>query len=640
MYLGATDGKGTAGSAKVFDLTRQPSFVANVSQEFWENRVAATNLRPAQTRIPEVPDQTEFLKRWYEFHRGYRIVTREDGSEERIAVLGEDFKDVSPGHLPRTLDELRAGQERSAADQHQYVVVQEQPVNDGPSLEDTLDQMFDAADAEASNELRSHPIATADPAPTTTVNVAGQVMQGANSRNREYQNRRIASLRRELHRMRHGVERVIAGLRELGESVPDSTEATGRLAQLDRSLDSILGERTAATTRNGQNGQSSVASATTTNAQARNIQGIQQRLEEATARHTEAEQARRDAVAELDEVERHLALARTAREEAVSNLDGADVEFRHSRQQLNQLQRERRTTENYVRLFGTREDIEQQGADYESPIGGLFNRAWERFRMAEQTRQEERTLRQVLEDERQVQQAAHASSSDGRAPAAVPDTDFDTQLSEYYAMLRQQPWIHPTQPPQSTFPSSMLDAVRPTGGATLPTTGALDHPSGETSGIEPGRMTVLDRLLQNTSEPERSTIIRRMVENGTAQALQNSDPYTFLSQLRESQGPTIDFEEDSDDTVSEDGHRGLDVEDDNRPDPKTDEQMTVRMDCKVCYTQLADTACLPCGHLVLCQWCSEQHSPVMEHDRTRPRRPANCPVCRKRIKQKVRIYRA
>lgn len=66
-------------------------------KEFWANRVEAAGLDPRQTRIPEVPDQAPFLARWYEFHQGFRVVTREDGSEERIAVLGEDLRDVAPG---------------------------------------------------------------------------------------------------------------------------------------------------------------------------------------------------------------------------------------------------------------------------------------------------------------------------------------------------------------------------------------------------------------------------------------------------------------------------------------------------------------------------------------------------------------
>jgi hypothetical protein len=81
--------------------------------EFWTNRLAATDppLEMAQTRIPEIPDQTEFLERWYEFHQGYRMAKLDDGTEQRMSVIGEPLKEVTPGFLPRTLDQLRAGVE-------------------------------------------------------------------------------------------------------------------------------------------------------------------------------------------------------------------------------------------------------------------------------------------------------------------------------------------------------------------------------------------------------------------------------------------------------------------------------------------------------------------------------------------------
>ena len=90
----------------------------------------------------------------------------------------------------------------------------------------------------------------------------------------------------------------------------------------------------------------------------------------------------------------------------------------------------------------------------------------------------------------------------------------------------------------------------------------------------------------------------------------------------------------------EDQEQGLDAKDSGRPEPKTEEEMEVKLECRICYSQVADVACLPCGHLVMCKWCSEQHSPTMQHDRTRPRRAAGCPVCRKGIRQKVRVFRA
>ena len=137
-----------------------------------------------------------------------------------------------------------------------------------------------------------------------------------------------------------------------------------------------------------------------------------------------------------------------------------------------------------------------------------------------------------------------------------------------------------------------------------------------------------------------------MRENGTAQALEQPSTNGMFD-LHRRQGASATFfgshtYTESDGSADEDEEgatQGLDIADTGRPDPKEDDEMVLKLDCKVCYTQTADTACLPCGHLVMCQWCSEQHSPALHHDRTRPRVPANCPVCRKRIKQKVRIYR-
>jgi hypothetical protein len=96
----------------------------------------------------------------------------------------------------------------------------------------------------------------------------------------------------------------------------------------------------------------------------------------------------------------------------------------------------------------------------------------------------------------------------------------------------------------------------------------------------------------------------------------------------------------SESSEEEDQEQGLDAKDSGRPEPKTEEEMEVKLECRICYSQVADVACLPCGHLVMCKWCSEQHSPTMQHDRTRPRRAAGCPVCRKGIRQKVRVFRA
>lgn len=835
----------------------------------------ASGLRSGQTRIPERPDQTDFLERWYEFHRGYRIVTKDDGTEERIAVLGEDFRDVSPGFLPRTLEELRERRERSAMEEHEREVARrilqeaansEQAETTAPSLEETLDQMFDAASLEEGRP----PVATRH-VPESN-NIHAQAMAPAASRNREYQARRVAALRRELHRMRNGIERVITGLRDLGQDVPDHSDASNRLSNLGQTLDDI------SAIPDEEEADRAIASV---NVLDRNVATTQtdRTLANAQIRIDEARQ-------QMDEAERN-------RDQARAELDLAEQEFRTSQSRLRRLQQEQRTAENYMRLFGTREEMAAQGENYESPIGGMFTRAYERFHVAEEVRREERTLRQVLEDEARSggEEAANrlneleARSRDvwgvPRPPAhaelrqttvpeyttsrpqphrlrgASPGNDLNPRgdelaLEEYYGLLRRQNWsseaiadgppetpavlgsavsanedIDTTSPGpnearlrdrdreldarfvlislldddtidlptnvaredlrrllQALIDSNLGDTDKQTISELLASpdvawkvglpaernrrrrargeaiTFSEDAFENATAGIVvmhnvecmaeafqqsaqvrsqaadltgPARLAMCYRLQhgqrniddhrvlvqmlrsdatiglardaieqnQNRNiEPQVEALQRRreavrqgdhsraeldasrqatrtlalaagraafragpaalleqmanrdeatraaydrLQENGfTPSALAAARPlgdtfYRTLSLHDFNASPTAtDSEPDSDDDA-----KGLDAKDTGRPEePLDDEQMTFKLDCQICYTQLADIACLPCGHLVMCKWCSEQHSPTLAHDKTRPRRAAGCPVCRKAIRQKVRVFRS
>ncbi|KXS96361.1 hypothetical protein AC578_3085 [Pseudocercospora eumusae] len=384
-------------------------------KEFWENRVNASGLRPAQTRIPEVPDQSEFLARWYEFHQGYRIIRNDDGSEERVAVLGEDLRHVDPGVLPRTLEEMRAGRERSELEDQERLQRQqrqgtneEQSVDNGPSLDEALDEMYQAAEDEAREGEATRNT-------TNTANVHAQAMTSIGSRNREYQARRIAALRRELHRMRNGIERVISGLRDLGEEVP----ASSRLSELGRTLENI-GETT--TQEQTQQALSDINALTETPAT------------------TQSDRTLFNMQTRVDEARNHVNESRRNRDQAALELDAAEQDFRTSQSRLRQLQTEQRTTENYMRLFGTREEMQAQGDDYESPIGGMFSRAYERFRAAEEVRREERTLRQILEDEQRA-----------------GGEDVMTRLAELEARDRDV-WGVPTSgaPSERPFPNTTL----------------------------------------------------------------------------------------------------------------------------------------------------------------------------------------
>lgn len=878
-------------------------------KEFWQNRVEASGLRPGQTRIPECPDQTEFLQRWYEFHQRYRIVRKDDGSEERIAVLGEDFRDVSPGVLPRTLEELRAGRARSELEERereanrQLQETIEVPIQaSGPNLDETLDGLFQAAATEDSQES----VPTVRPADrsqssTETVsavspsNVHAQSMAPARSQNREYQARRIAALRRELHRMRSGIERVITGLRDLGEDVPDHREASQRLTTLGNTLDSISPPSREEADQAISTVNALTSSTDSNNQGDRTLARIQVRVDEARRQYEEA---------------------RRNRDQAQSELDVAEQEVQSSQSRLRQLQNQRRTTENYIRLFGTREEMIAQGENYESPIGGLFTRAWERFRVAEEARREEDTLRQVLEDEERIasegvmerlaaleardrdvwgvpqSQEASARSlrnnvdartlsesasagttqegmtrlnepratpgarqeSDNSGPMNVdhlssnelrdqsrrltsalntarsqlftaevdmvgdsrifggppgerldedPYTNNDRGLDALYvfsallgneamqsaarllplpdinqrvieALLRsvndnsltgadrelldailtadtivwgiclpaernrrrRQRGEHVTFTPDAhglaaaghavmhdieimaecfqmssemrnrsvlSPPAKLAMLYRLQRGerssddrailcnmleddATVSRAREIHEESyGQSNAEESVRRQELEShrrqaarqgdhsrseldsqrrathtaalaasraamvagpaaLLQRMAERDEETraAYQRLQENGFA------PPDTMTSRrLRDTFFRPINLDDftaspsASDEGESDGEGRGLDAKDSGRPDePLTEEEMTVVLDCRICYSQKAEICTLPCGHLTMCRWCSDQHSPTLQHDRTRPRRAANCPVCRKAIKQKVKVIRA
>jgi hypothetical protein len=74
----------------------------------------------------------------------------------------------------------------------------------------------------------------------------------------------------------------------------------------------------------------------------------------------------------------------------------------------------------------------------------------------------------------------------------------------------------------------------------------------------------------------------------------------------------------------------------DRPAPKTEAEMTKVLACQVCYQQVADIAVVPCGHMVMCQWCADVVVPI-KHSHI-PTRPTKCPMCRRRVKQRFKVH--
>ncbi|KAL2856261.1 hypothetical protein BJX68DRAFT_205131 [Aspergillus pseudodeflectus] len=81
--------------------------------------------------------------------------------------------------------------------------------------------------------------------------------------------------------------------------------------------------------------------------------------------------------------------------------------------------------------------------------------------------------------------------------------------------------------------------------------------------------------------------------------------------------------------------KGLDIPQNDRPEPKETEELTLNMECKVCMAQLIDTVLLPCGHAILCRWCADQQFPTYKGQ---IKSKAPCPMCRETVRQRHRIY--
>ncbi|KAK2814501.1 hypothetical protein FQN49_008167 [Arthroderma sp. PD_2] len=83
---------------------------------------------------------------------------------------------------------------------------------------------------------------------------------------------------------------------------------------------------------------------------------------------------------------------------------------------------------------------------------------------------------------------------------------------------------------------------------------------------------------------------------------------------------------------------GIDTKKDGRPEPKEAEKLKINMECKVCMSQVVDTVLIPCGHAALCRWCADQYFPPPIESILVERRIQECPVCRKPVEQKLRIF--
>lgn len=250
--------------------------------------------------------------------------------------------------------------------------------------------------------------------------------------------------------------------------------------------------------------------------------------------------------------------------------------------------------ERFARIFGTREDIERD--DYESPIASMYYRAYTRYLEAEETRAAGDTDVAEADSERHdlenqiLQSTIAASRRREPAPANVPRGAFQTTAD----------WSNRTHSPLE--PLALQDPAQ-----TPVTRQTSTAPVTTTEPVPPARET------------------REAME-----ALEYSDMPRAARAILENVMQTLDLTP-----------RGISIELDmdkqNRPPPLEDADMTRSLSCRVCYSQLADVALLPCGHMVLCTWCADTIVPV-KHSHIPISSQCACPVCKKTVKQRYRIH--
>ena len=255
--------------------------------------------------------------------------------------------------------------------------------------------------------------------------------------------------------------------------------------------------------------------------------------------------------------------------------------------------------ERFARVFGSREELEQD--DYESPLTQMYTRAYARQRQADQRRADGTEIAPPL---------------DGLSPQ--DRREIEEQL--LWGVMRESQSFAETLEPESQVWSyaprrpnlENNDVSRP----DLDLEMILAMPGGGDAATRPATVASALEILSNVRasallEPGmRSTRLQHRFAEARA-FLRVEPPQPEL--------PLVSLDSQPD-----------------RPEPKTDAEMTKVLACQVCYQQLADVAVLPCGHMVMCQWCADVVVPV-KHGHI-PVRPTKCPMCRKQVKQRFKIH--
>ena len=629
---------------------------------FWDTRTATARMEPRQAKIPFVPDQTDFVNTWHDWHRGFRRLDLGNGVETFQHLTGQPLNEVLIGHLPVPVDGGSPYHPRAI----KWIVVPDIPAGLFPSQQEAVsipdeDRLFDSDDEESgSDQTMSNQIPT-NANSTSEINNQASLATSSDPNNLSLNLSHARNLRNTLQRLNSlssFISSASVRLRQLLD-LPEFLSTEGDdLREIIEEL-TIMEEETQRLT-------------------------LHQRILRSLRLNGPRNSSRQSPVTSNQETNpstSHVTLNQT-------NTTTGPI---RSRQERTVTAAERMAT-----VFGTREEVQQ--ADYESPVALMFNtqHVWrtridrlhqeesERHRvMAALQRYIIRRMRLPRPSSQRIPITTSASSPfgnlsngnevsgygqprpfDNTFPQQTNDTDMDTFLDPVQrlvlARLRSNlpfpEWIsrlnydHRLIEVAAEYTQGLAETLSNgyPNPSPLPDEYASDaiqnliqelleciypRQSGESLRTYIARIrlenTPSPRVEQDHQRTQATTIVGGNMNATTQRAREHHD-------LAQQAAPIT-----SQDMIRSFRPRSHPLEPSRRPleppgPPLAPSETMVQLQCIACLEQIANITLVPCGHLLMCRWCSEQHATVRD-DQGRLL-GTTCPLCRQKIKQRLRIW--
>jgi Zinc finger, C3HC4 type (RING finger) len=454
---------------------------------------------------------------------------------------------------------------------------------------------------------------------------------------------RIARLRTELQGVRTGIQRIVSGLHDLNETThQQELAAHGSLAPFTMSTRS---ERSPPRTS-----RSIFQGNLEASAWAGNVPSPPRFQNPSTARNHPRLDTVRPRPSGQDPMlrNRQRAYLESDQQRQSTTLNtGGDTAARNSHGRMGR--------DNPFLPLGTREEVERP--DYQNAVANMYGSAWGEYRNAELSRQGRASGASnaaSTADPRQ-QMIANPLMNPPTLPAYIPTFVPNGSLNGMPAYLNPLGPAGNTAASAMSMNTSLRYPQRESNVGPPPTRWSLQSMTPAASNRRQQNLGAPDRgmgssestsSIRRTSDASRRAAYRGESEGGSfGRGLDVSSvdmltarsvyPYTLPAGTSRDQHvgeyPVRETESESESEPL------LTFDTQDRPPPLQPDAMVVNMACSICKEHLIDTVVLPCGHAVMCGWCADLHVPSRKQDKSTPKdRTVKCPMCRTRIKQKVR----